>query len=127
MAGTARAARGFTFVELMVALAVLGASFTVLLSAHTSATRLSAHARRLFEATTLAREILTKTEVEGLPVFEKDAGDFGPDYPAYRWEREVGPVGTLPFIDLKEVTVRVLWLEGRQTRSTQFVFYHLKK
>jgi hypothetical protein len=111
----------------VVALAVLGTAFTVLLAAHTSATRLSAHARRLFEATALAREVLTRTEVEGLPAFGKDSGDFGPDLASYRWEREVGDVTSLPFLDLKEVVVRVLWSEGQQTRSTEVVFYYLKK
>jgi hypothetical protein len=111
----------------VVALAVLGTAFTVLLAAHTSATRLSAHARHLFEATALAREVLTRTEVEGLPVFGKDEGDFGPEFASYRWEREVGD-GPIPKLaDVKEVVVRVLWSEGRQTRSTQVVFYYLKK
>lgn len=106
---------------------MLGTAFTVLLSAHTAATRLSAHARRLFEATSLAREVLTRTEVEGLPTFGKDSGDFGPDLAPYRWEREVSDVTTLPFVDLKEVVIRVLWPEGGKTRSTQVVFYYLKK
>lgn len=123
-----RPPNGFTFVELVVALAILGTAFTVLLSAHTSATRLAVHSRRLFEATTLAREVVTRTEVEGLPVFDKDAGDFGADYPAYRWEREVAPVPGIPFLaDLKEVTVRVLWAEGQQQHATEVVFYRVKR
>lgn len=111
----------------MVALAILGTAFTVLLSAHTSASRLSGYARRQFEATALAREVLARTEVEGLPTFGKDSGDFGPEFASYRWERAVsdGPIPALK--DVKEVIVRVLWLEGQQTRSTQVVFYYLKK
>ena len=111
-----------------MALAILGTTFTVLLSAHTAASRQEARARRLFEATALAREVLTRTEVEGkLPVFEKDEGTFGDAYPDYRWERQVSPVVGLPFVDLKEVVVRVLWAEGQQTRSTEVVFYFLEK
>lgn len=110
-----------------MALAVLGTAFTMLLAAHTSATRLEAEARNLFEATTLAREVLSRTEIDGLPAFDKDEGDFGPDFPTYRWEREVADVPSLPFVDLREVTVRVLWQAGTKTRSTQVVFYYLKK
>jgi hypothetical protein len=111
-----------------VALAILGATFTVLLAAHTAASRQEARARRLFEATALAREVLTRTEVEGkLPPFGKDDGVFGDAYPGYRWERQVSPVEGLPFTDLKEVVVRVLWPEGEQTRSTEVVFYFLEK
>lgn len=75
----------------------------------------------------MAREVVTQTEVNGLPSFGKDAGDFGPDFPAFKWEREVTDVPSLPFVDLKEVTVRVLWVEGKRARSTSLVFYYLRK
>lgn len=105
----------------------MGTAFTVLLAAQTSSTRMEAEARNLFEATTLAREVVTQTEVNGLPAFGKDSGDFGPEFPTFRWEREVTDVPSLPFVDLKEVVVRVLWAEGKRTRSTLLVFYYLRK
>ena len=97
------------------------------MAAHTSASRLASEATHVFTATALAREVLTRTEVEGLPVFDKDSGDFGESFPAYRWEREVSEVPSLPLDDLRQVRLRVLWPEGRATRSTEIVFYFLKK
>ncbi len=105
----------------------MGSTFAVLLSAHTSAARLESDARRLFTATALARQLLSQTEVEGLPVFEGDAGDFGETFPEYRWQREVSASPFLPFPDLKQVTIRVLWAEGQRTRSTEVVFYYLER
>lgn len=88
---------------------------------------MASEADHLFTATALAREVLTRTEVEGLPVFDKDSGDFGETTPDYRWEREVSEVASLPLEDLREVRIRVLWAEGGGTRSTQVVFYYVKK
>jgi prepilin-type N-terminal cleavage/methylation domain-containing protein len=126
-AGPGRGERGFTLLELLVALAILGSTFTVLLSAHTSAARVEAEARRVLTATALTRDVLSRTEVEGLPVFEKDSGDFGEDFPGYRWEREVSDVPLLPLQDLKQVTIRILWAEGQRTRSSELVFLHLNR
>ncbi len=124
-AGSARSDRGFTLLELLVALAILGSTFAVLLSAHTAAARRASEARHTFTATALAREIMSRTEVEGLPAFGKDNGDFGEGYPGYRWEREVsdGPIPYFP--DLKQISIRVLWGEGEATRSTDLVFLYL--
>ncbi|MBI5441327.1 MAG: type II secretion system protein [Deltaproteobacteria bacterium] len=120
--------RGFTLLEIIVALAILGTTFTVLLSAHTAAARREAEARRLLTGTSLARELVSRTEVEGLPAFGKDDGDFGEDFPEFKWEREVtdGPLANV-FTDLKQVSVRVNWSDGGKPRSTEVVFYYLVK
>ena len=111
---------GFTFLELLVALAILGSSFVVLLSAHSSATRQEARARRLMTATLLAREMLTETEVEGFPELGGDAGDFGEEFPGYTWQREVL---TTPFDLAREVHVMVSWPDRGNTETLDLVFY----
>lgn len=129
MVGSKRS-RGFTFLEIMVALAILGSSFVVLLGAHSSAIRQEAAARRLMTATLLARQILTDTEVEGPPALGDDSGDFGEAFPDYSWERQVEnvalPTGldlVLPTDNLRQVSIRVTWPERGQTRSTELVYY----
>jgi prepilin-type N-terminal cleavage/methylation domain-containing protein len=121
---------GFTFLEILVALAILGASFTVLLAAHASAVRQEAAARRLMTATLLAREILTETEVGDPPDLGSDSGDFGDAFPGYAWERDVEtvilPIDTsldLPMDKLREVRLRVTWPQRGETAFTELVYY----
>lgn len=112
--------RGFTFLEILIAIAVLGAAFTVLLTAHASAIRHEGSARRLMEATLLARQILTETEVNDPPPVGTDAGDFGETFPDYTWERQVD---STEFPKLRQVTIRVLWPSGRGPGATELLYY----
>lgn len=116
----AGARRGFTFLELLVALAILGASFTVLLSAHTSAARQEARARRLMTATLLAREALAETEVAGFPELGEEQGDFGDAFPDYSWARRVE---TTEFDRVRLVHIEVFWPERGDRASTEIVYY----
>ena len=111
---------GFTFLELLVALAILGSSFVVLLTAHSSAARQEARARRLMTATLLAREVLTETEVEGFPELGGDAGEFGAEFPGYTWQRDVL---TTPFDLAREVHVQVSWPDRGRTETLDLVFF----
>lgn len=127
---TVSSRRGFTFLEILVALAILGASFTVLLAAHASASRTEAAARRLMTGTLLARQILTNTEVEGVPDFGGDSGDFGEAFPGYTWERNVVPVAlpietpfAIPTDSLREIHIQVSWPERGGTQTTDIVYY----
>lgn len=115
---------GFTFLELLVALAILGSAFTVLLSAHTSAARQEARARRLMTATLLTREILTETEVEGFPELGEDRGDFGEDFPEYSWERRVE---TTEFDRVRLVHIAVFWPERGDRTFTEILYYAVEE
>lgn len=119
--------RGFTLLEVLLALAILGASFTVLLTAHSAALRNEARARRLMTATALARQILTETEVDGIPALGGDTGDFGEEFPGYAWQRTVENVAPedlpLPTDRLREVRIRVSWQERGREESTELLYY----
>lgn len=130
---------GFSFLEILVALAILGAGFTVLLTAQASAVRKEARARHLMTATMLAREILTKIETEGVSDLPSGPQEFGEDFPGYAWE--VAPlesanipidlaVGSSPVPSgisltpdaLKQVRIKVSWPEGGRQGSTELTF-----
>jgi len=110
---------GFTFLELLIALAILGSSFVVLLSAHSSASRQEARARRLMTGTLLAREVLTETEVEGFPELGGDSGEWE-EFPGYTWQRTVL---TTPFDLAREVHVQVSWPDRGATETLDVVFF----
>jgi general secretion pathway protein I len=71
--------RGFTLLEVMIAVAILGLSLTAIFSSEVGAANIAARARRLNVAATLARckmgEIEQIIAIEGLPAIEKKDTD----------------------------------------------------
>jgi len=70
---------GFTLLEVMIAVAILGLSLTAIFSSEVGAANVAARARRQNFATTLARckmaEIEQVIQIEGLPALEKKDSD----------------------------------------------------
>lgn len=124
-----RDARGFTLLEVMVALAIIATAFTALLSLHVenlrSLSREDAYSRSLLLARTLAAE----TELEGWPGTGTSSGDFEKlhpgEAPGFRWEREVRD-WSLP--GTREVVIRVIPPHGEESASelTLFVSRNLR-
>ncbi|HNZ48193.1 MAG TPA: prepilin-type N-terminal cleavage/methylation domain-containing protein [Candidatus Hydrogenedentes bacterium] len=88
-----RGAAGFTLVEVLVALAVLGGALFVLINAHYTALHLhlmtqeSVDERMLLESTVARAEMgVCQDELSG-------SGDFGPRYPGFSWSYEAAPTG----------------------------------
>jgi general secretion pathway protein I len=71
--------RGFTLLEVMIAVAILGLSLTAIFSSEVGAANVAARARRQNVAVTLARckmgEIEQVVQIEGLPAIEKKDSD----------------------------------------------------
>ena len=71
--------RGFTLLEVMIAVAILGLSLTAIFSSEVGAANVAARARRQNVAATLARckmgEIEETVAIEGLPLLEKKDTD----------------------------------------------------
>ena len=104
--------RGFTLLEVLVAVAVLATALVSLLSLHGQNVRTIAYDLRLARATLLAQDLMTRTvTAEAFPDPTRSSGDFASD-PDYRWELEVlrGPTRELED-QLREIHVRVFWDE----------------
>jgi prepilin-type N-terminal cleavage/methylation domain-containing protein len=103
-------ARGFTLLEVLVAVAVLGLGLVSLLGLHVRNLALLERDQRITESTLLARELMTEVEVEPFPDLGVTDGDFEDrhpgEFPDLRWEREVLPA-PLPTQDVREVRIRV--------------------
>lgn len=101
-------APGFTLLEVLVAVAVLGLALVSLVGLHVRNIALIERDERVTEATLLARALMTQVEVEPFPDIGVTRGDFEewyPErYPDLRWRREVLPT---PLADVREVRVRV--------------------
>jgi len=100
--------RGFTLLEVMVALAVIATAFTALLGLHARNIRLAARDQAYTRALFLARELIANAELGPFPEVGLANGDFETlhpgRYPDFRWERTVNDTA-LP--RTREITVRV--------------------
>jgi general secretion pathway protein I len=105
-----RTHRGFTLIEVVVAMAVIAVAFTAMLGLHVRSLRLAAREQAYTQAVLLARTLITEAELEGYPPLGESRGDFETrypgEYPGFLWERTVLEP-PLPIPDVREVNVRV--------------------
>ena len=79
-------ARGFTLIEVAVAMAIVGVGVVTVLEIFNAALRTERGAGMRTRAAVRARDILERTMTMPEPVPLRDSGDFGD---GYRWERSV--------------------------------------
>lgn len=117
-------AGGFSLLEVLVAVAVLGLALVSLLGLHVRNIDLIARDQRVTEATLLARGLMTEVESGPFPDLGVESGDFEleyPDrYPDLRWEREVTPT---PVPNVREVRVRVFHGEEESGDDVTLTYY----
>jgi general secretion pathway protein I len=107
--------RGFTLVEVLVALAILSVSLVALLSVFGDNLQRAVHIRDNAMAISLAQSLLATT-ASGRPLRAGDtAGDFAD---GFRWRKHIAPYGDASDaaswpLRAFQVRVEVLWTEGR--------------
>ena len=102
---------GFTMVEVLVALVILGTTILAVFGALRDCSRAAHHTRMLTRSVLLAETLLADARTSGEAVFETKQGqqDF------YSWKVEIAPT---PVDNLGAVRVEVRWLE--QQRPQQY-------
>jgi general secretion pathway protein I len=104
-------ARGFTLLEVMIAVAFIGIAMLALLTLHNRNLHSVIGAQEMSRAVVLAQALMAQAETERYPSLGNTSGDFQRDYPGkypgYRWQREVAPTPGPP--DLRTVTVRIFY------------------
>jgi general secretion pathway protein I len=121
-----RSARGFTLLEVMVAIAILGIALLGLLGLHHQSMQSVIRAQQATRASMLAQAVMTEAELERFPDLGRTTGDFEASFPGefrdFRWEREVAASGMFP--DVRKVKVLVQY-GPRFTQSFSLVeFLH---
>ena len=123
--------RGFTLIEVLVAILILGIGSALLVRMMSAGFPLERHGENLTLATLLAQEKMEEIYKDSKNLLAKDDEGVGEGvYSRFRWKREFtavsGDKAGLPGerqADLREVKVTVFWKQRRVTRSLQFVSY----
>lgn len=113
---------GFTLVEIMAAVAILGLSVFILLDAHYSALRLHEVTSADVTRRVLLESVVGKSEAGVLAGKLSDAGDFGGRYPDYGWSYEAAKAAAFEEIPLYRVRVSVAGPEGNE--ALEFYVYN---
>jgi general secretion pathway protein I len=112
---TRRASRksslGFTLLEVMIAIAVLGVAMLALLSLHDTNLQSVIRGQELSTASSLAQSLMTNAEMERVPMIGSTQGDFQRLFPGayrnFRWQRSVEMSAMFP--DIRKVQVVVFY------------------
>lgn len=125
--------RGFTLLEVLIALGILALALPILLGLRNWDLDLHARAKELTTATVLAQEKLIETEMGMLLPLGETGGEFqsiplGSQATAetanrptnYRWKRIVAPT-PLPIV--QEVKIQVLWPRGATEEMVEVSTY----
>lgn len=105
-----RRARGFTLLEVMVAMAILGIALLGLLGLHHQSMVSVIRAQQMTRAAMLAQAVMTEAELERFPDLGMTSGDFEAafpnEFPDFRWARNVVESGIFPDVRKVQVLVR---------------------
>jgi len=115
-----RRKKGFTLIEIMIALSVLSIALVVLLGLRNQGITLAARSRHMIEATLLARQKVTEISAAGFAELGEKEGDFGDEFPQYKWRQNV--VQT-PFNVVRELLLQVVWKEENREISLDVTTY----
>lgn len=112
--------RGFTLMEVMVALAILAIALVTIFSHQATSIDLGNEARILTKATLLARQQMAEVIAQerlGTGDYEGEVQD---SVPPFRWKTTVEEA---ELEGMQKVTVVVKWKEGKQERDLKLVTY----
>ncbi|HUO04305.1 MAG TPA: prepilin-type N-terminal cleavage/methylation domain-containing protein [Candidatus Binataceae bacterium] len=103
--------RGFTLMEVMVAMAILAFGMMGLLGLQHQSLQSVIHAQEATQAAMLAQSVMAEIELQPFPGLGSQRGDFRGKYPGrypnFRWETNVSGSGEFP--DIRIVRVKVLY------------------
>jgi len=105
--------RGFTLLEVMIAVAILAIALTTLLGSQSQSVFFANSAKFETMAALLAQSKMSEITIQAADSLSSDSGDFGEDYPGYAWEATVSDVsieGLGAVSDyLKQIDLAVTW------------------
>lgn len=104
----------------MIALTLVAIVFVPLLALRNQNINQTAYARKVLRAEFLANEKLSTLLLEEKPEKGETNGDFGDQYPDFRW---VQAVSDTPMGAVKEISLKVIWKKGNRDEEREWVQY----
>lgn len=106
---------GFTLLEVMVAVAIIAIALVAVLGLQSQSVSLASEAKFSTTAALLAQGKMAEMESEDQDDLTSDAGDFGEDFPDYRWDMKVSDVTLVEPEEvsdyLKQIDLTISWGE----------------
>jgi general secretion pathway protein I len=113
---------GFTLLEVMIAMAILAIALTAVFSSQAQSISMAASARFETSAALLAQSKMAEYEAMPPGEMRTDSGDFGEDFPDYRWQAEVSDGERR---ELRQVEVTVTNERLTQNNTYRLVLYRV--
>lgn len=105
--------KGFTLLEVMIAVALIAIALTTLLGSQSQSVSFANSAKFETMAALLAQSKMSEITVQEPDELTNDSGDFGDDYPGYAWEVNVSDIAIAGMDNisdyLKQVDLTVTW------------------
>jgi type II secretion system protein I len=117
--------RGFTLLEVLIAVAILGSAFAVILGTVNRNLILASDSKNLTIAEELIQTKITEIELEGFPESREEEGEFE-EAPGFKWFLSIKPV-TIPVLgEIRTVRLLITWDDGRKDLEVTLAMSELK-
>jgi general secretion pathway protein I len=114
-----RSERGFTLLEVLIAMAIIATALVALLSLQSRAIRMVDSAEMFQGARLLSERLMSEGELEGVPGGER-RGDDG----TYRWVlTEIRMTAGVPTLPGRQLSLEMSWKEGRRDEKLNLAEY----
>jgi general secretion pathway protein I len=116
--------RGFTLMEVMIAMAILAITLVVVFQSQSLSLSLAGEERFLTTASLLAQGKMAELDSKDLKDISPSSGSFGVDYPAYAWQVQISDT----FLSgLKKITVIVTTAGMGSNNTYELELYKIVK
>ena len=120
--------RGFTLLEVLIALAILSLCLVAIYQGYTSTLAISASTRKLWKAMEYSHNELARWERKNpVPEVSVSQGEFPPGDPmaGYSWKREITDLEPLPSIKVRRIRLDLFWTLGTTAQTYRSSIYVL--
>ena len=106
--------RGFTLLEVIIAVAIIGVALVMLLGSVNRNLDLATKSKDAQTAALLAQEMMTEIQLEDLPSVREESGVF-PEHEGFQWFLSVAPYNlALIETNIRIVRLLIVWDEGNE-------------
>ncbi|MEM7827906.1 MAG: prepilin-type N-terminal cleavage/methylation domain-containing protein [Candidatus Aenigmatarchaeota archaeon] len=111
---------GFSLLEVMIAMLILSLALSTIIYSEMLSLRAAQRIRNIDIATSLASSKISEIEAEGFPATGEREGNFGDEFPLFRWKANILPTSNP---SIRELRVQVIFNEGKGQEQIELITY----